>query len=292
MMKKLLWSAAVLASVLAFGSWRFRRRISREAEEILEDKCNPNEWVVTESMVQQLPPPVQKWLHWSGSIGKPNIHTVHLRQSGKIKFKPDQKKGFPAQAEQYSTTDYPAFFWQVKMKMLPLISVTGRDLYRFGQGELLMKADSVLPLADVKYNKKINEAALQRFLLEMAWYPSASLSPYISWEMIDERTAEAEMSYGGTTGKGSFHFEQDGRLTELRAFRYMDKNDTERTEWVGEVLEYTIYSGICLPSKLQISWMLPEGKFTWYEFEVWDVKLNERREALKGPSARRIKSSL
>ncbi|PTL38767.1 DUF6920 family protein [Alkalicoccus saliphilus] len=278
---KIYWViAAAAAFILGFAGRRFYRETTREIKELLTYEPAPREWIVTEEQTKKLPPPVQRWLRQSGMTGRLNIHTAALKQEGLMRLKPEQVKSFPAEAEQFITTDYPSFIWRVKMKMQPGFAVTGRDWYRFGQGEMLIKAASVFPLVTVRHNKKANQSTLQRYLMEMAWYPSAALSPFVSWEAVDDRTAKAVMSYCGCTGEGIFHFSEEGELIRLSAYRFRDKEDEEPTEWQAEALEYMTVDGIRMPARVSVSWVLPEGKFTWYTFSVKDVRLNERRTEL------------
>ncbi|TVP82582.1 MAG: hypothetical protein EA344_11475 [Alkalicoccus sp.] len=278
---KIYWIiAAAAAFIFGFAGRRFHRETTREIKELLTYQPAPEEWVVTEEKTAHLPEPVQRWLKNSGMTGRPNIHTAAVKQEGFMRLKPDQEKSFPAEAEQFITTDYPSFIWNVKMKMQPGFAVAGRDWYRFGQGEMLIKAASVFPIVTVRNNKKTNQSTLQRFLLEMAWYPSAALSPFVSWETVDEKTAKAVMSYCGSTGEGTFHFSEDGDLVRLSAYRFRDKEDEEPTEWMAEAFEHMEVDGIRMPSRIAVSWMLPEGKFTWYTFTVTKVRLNERRPEL------------
>ncbi|TVP87253.1 MAG: hypothetical protein EA344_02075 [Alkalicoccus sp.] len=278
---KIYWViVAAAAALFGFAGRRFHRETIREIKELLTYEPAPREWIVTEEQTEELPEPVQHWLKKSGMTGRPNIHTAALKQEGSMRLKPEQEKSFPAAAEQFITTDYPSFIWSVKMKMQPGFSVAGRDWYRFGQGEMIIKAASVFPIVTVRNNKKANQSTLQRYLLEMAWYPSAALSPFVSWKAVDDYTATAVMSYCGCTGEGTFHFSEAGELVRLSAYRFRDKDDEEPTEWTADALEYMEVDGIRMPYRIAVSWMLPEGKFTWYTFAVTDIRLNDRRQEL------------
>jgi hypothetical protein len=280
-MMKIYWIiAAAAAALFGFAGRRFHRETIREIKELLTYEPAPREWIVTEEKTEGLPGPVQRWLKKSGMTGRPNIHTAALKQEGDMRLKPEQEKSFPAAAEQFITTDYPSFIWSVKMKMQPGFAVAGRDWYRFGQGEMIIKAASVFPIVTVRNNKKANQSTLQRYLLEMAWYPSAALSPFVSWKAVDEHTATAVMSYCGCTGEGTFHFSEAGELVRLSAYRFRDTDDEEPTEWRADALEYMEVDGIRMPSRVAVSWVLPEGEFTWYTFSVTDIRLNDRRPEL------------
>lgn len=227
--------------------------------------------IITEDMIENLPPPVKCWLEYSGIIGREQIETVYLKQKGFMKLKPDQKKWMEAEADQYFTINQPSFVWKVKTSIMG-IPVIGQDLFKEGQGSMKIKLAGFLPLVNVSGNSKINESTIQRYLGEIIWFPSAAISDYIEWEPIDESSAKATMSYGGSSGSAVFHFDSSGKLTKFRALRYRDIEDTHPTEWIATVKKYENMNGINIPTKLEASWNLENGMFTWYKFEIYNIQ--------------------
>lgn len=264
----------LLAAIIAVAVWNFNVKTQKEINLLLSERESQDESIITEQMLDPVPSQVQTWLRNVGVVGKENIHTVYLKQKGIMKLKPDQKKWSKAEAEQYITTEQPAFLWKVDMGMLPLVNVSGRDLFKEGKGHMIMKVASLIPVAKVEDNNKVNESSLQRYLLELPWYPTAALSSYITWETIDEYTVKASMTYQGVSGSANFHFNQDGQLEQISAFRYKDSNSDERIECIGEIKGSKVIDGIKLPTKINITWMLEEGGFTWYKLEIYDVEFN------------------
>jgi hypothetical protein len=265
--------------IIGFACWNFNAQVNSETKELLSENKIESK-IITEEMIKDLPLPVQRWLKYSEVIGKEQVHTVYLKQKGLMKLKPDQKEWIESEAEQYFTIDKPAFIWRVKTSMAGL-PVVGRDLFRDGQGKMQIKLVGMIPVVNVVNNPKLNEPALQRFLGEITWFPAAALSPYIKWEPINDYSAKATMSYGETTGSAVFHFNKKGELTKFVAFRFKDIADPEPKEWIAKVLETKTINGIKVPTKLEASWQLEDGEFTWYKFEISDLAYNE---ALDVPS--------
>ncbi|MGI6649622.1 MAG: DUF6544 family protein [Bacillota bacterium] len=265
----------LLALTIGFAFWNFNTQVNQEIRETLA-QIRLEETIITEEMIKNLPNPVQRWLINSGVIGKEQIQTVYLKQKGFMKLKPEQKDWIEAEAEEYFTIDQPVFIWRVKSSMMGL-PVVGRDLFREGQGEMQIRLAGIIPVVNVANNPKINESALQRYLGEIIWFPTAALSSYIKWEPINEYSAKATMSYGGTTGSAVFYFNEQGEMTKFVAPRYKEITDEEPTEWVATVKETQIINGIKLPTKLEATWMLDTGEFTWYKFEIADVRYNDLR---------------
>jgi hypothetical protein len=266
----------ILVSVaIGLAVWMFQLHTYQEIKNMITEENKTESTIITKEMIQPLPIPVQKWLTNIGLIGKETIQTVHFQQKGTMKLKPEQKEWTEAVAEQYVTTYKPAFIWKVKMHMFPLINVYGRDRYVDGKSQMLIKISSIFTVVNVRDNEKVNKSTLQRYLMELPWYPSAALSPYITWESINKYSAKATMNFKGVTGTAIYHFKPNGDLEKISAFRYKEIDEhSEPIECIGEVVDSTIIDGITIPTKLNVSWMLDGEKFTWYRLEILDVKFN------------------
>lgn len=263
----------LLVAIMGFSLWNFNRQVNQERKTVLSENIL-TEQIVTEDLLKDLPIPVKRWLDYSGVIGRKQIETVYLRQKGFMKLKPDQKEWMEAEAEQYFTIHQPSFIWNVRTSMLG-VPVVGRDLFKDGQGSMQIKLAGLLPVVNVSENSKINEATVQRYLGEIMWFPSAVLSDYIQWEPIDDYSAKATLTYGGSTGSAFFYIDGAGKLTKFTALRYRDIADAEPTEWIATVKKYENMSGINIPTELETSWNLEEGIFTWYKFKIYDVLYDE-----------------
>ncbi len=265
-----------LALIVSFSGCAFNKRITRETQAILEAAGKPTDEIITKDRLNKLPVAVQNWLKNSGAADKPIPQSVWLRQDFNMKLKPDQEKWHEATAEQYFTIENPAFIWTVKLNMLPVIQIRGRDKFVDGKGEMQMKMNSIINLGK-ETGKKMDEGTLQRYLGEIVWFPSAAVSSFISWEKIDTLTAKATMSYKGTTGSGIFYFNENGDVIKYSALRYMGNDpDSKRYEWVISVEKYAEFEGIRIPSKCSATWKLDEGDWTWCILEITDLLYNKQ----------------
>jgi hypothetical protein len=268
----------LLVAILALAEWKFKMQTNNEISQLFLKGNIDKNTVITEQMLNPFPTPIQQWLKNIGIVGKENIHSVYFKQKGLMNLKPSQTKWFNAEAEQYVTTAKPAFLWKVKMKMAPFITVAGRDLFMDGKGQMLIKIASLFTVVNVSGNKKVDQSTLQRYLLELPLYPTAALCSYITWENIDEFSSKATMSYNGVSGSAIFSFNRNGDLEKISAFRFKESDENaELIECIGEIKKNMIVNGIKIPTKIDISWMLEEGKFTWYTLEIFNVKFNETK---------------
>ncbi|WP_373523371.1 DUF6544 family protein, partial [Aquiflexum sp.] len=155
------------------------------------------------------------------------------------------------------------------MKIMRFINTLGRDKFIDGEGEMLFKILSIFPVAKDGYNPQINEAALQRFLGEIVWIPTAALEDYITWEALDHQSAKATITFKGTTGSGIFTFKENGEFEKFSALRYMGSGpEAHRIEWVVKALETKEINGIKIPVKCDATWRLESGDWTWAQIEV------------------------
>ncbi|GGM42507.1 hypothetical protein GCM10011351_30620 [Paraliobacillus quinghaiensis] len=85
----------------------FNNSAEKEVEAPFEKVENKGE-IVTKENIEGLPKNVQRWLEYSGVIGKEKITTVRLKQKAEMRLDKD-KSWMPVQAEQYFTSEKPAF---------------------------------------------------------------------------------------------------------------------------------------------------------------------------------------
>ncbi len=252
----------------------FDKNVANEIAQIFEHTAGFQTSIVTTEQLTELPSPVANWLKVSGVVGKEKTHSVWLSQKAQMKMKPEQEKWNNATAEQYFSIQNPAFVWKVDMNMPAFIKITGRDKFVDGKGEMQIKMFSLLNIVNEK-GVKMDEGTLQRYLGEIVWFPTAALSPFITWETLDSISAKATMEYKGTKGSGTFHFNQKGDFVRYSALRYKgNEPDAKRYEWVIEVNEHAVMNGVKIPVKMTATWKLDEGDWTWLKLQIKDIKYN------------------
>lgn len=262
----------LVASSVTVGNIIFKRKGNSEVAELLSRIREPKSKVVTEDDIRGLPEPIQRYLRYTGVIGKERIRAVRLKQKGF--FRLGDRHWMPFEAEQYYTTDPPAFVWTVSMKAFPLLSVKGRDMYHEGKGNMLIKLPPFITITDAR-GDEIDQGALVRYLNEIMWFPTAYLNDYIQWESIDSTSAKATMSYQGVTASAILYFNEKGEMTDFVAQRYMTvdgKYDLET--WSTPIIEYREINGMRLPVKGEGIWKLSSGDFPYIKLEITDIEYN------------------
>lgn len=262
----------LLVTIIGFSSFNFKNRINEERLRLFENSKITKHKNLTEDAIIDLPPIVQKWLRNSGVVGKQLVNRVYLGQELQLKMKPEQTDWNSGTAEQYFTVQPPAFSWSINTEINSVLSILGRDKFEDGKGEMMIKLLSLIPVASAKNHEKVNQATLQRYLAEIVWFPSASLSEYIKWETLDDYSARATMEYMGTEGSGVFYFDKNGNFQKFIALRYQDSNAIKPTEWAVIATKIEERNGIKIPVECEASWKLESGNWTWLKLKVTDIQ--------------------
>ena len=136
-----------IASIIAVGNSLFRRMVESDVRKILGESRSSEPDLFTEDDIKDLPEPVQRYLKYTGILGKEKIETVKLWYKGSFRMRQEQK-GMPLKVEQHYTTDPPAFVWYGSIEPVPLISVKARDMFHSGKGNMLIKLLGLITVGD------------------------------------------------------------------------------------------------------------------------------------------------
>ena len=255
-----------------FGLRQFNRKIKEEQQVLLSAASTKEEMMITEADLKPLPPLVQQWLRHSGVVGKPMATTIFLKQKGSMKLKPGGE-WMDFSATQYFNTVQPAFIWDTRVEMMPLIFFNGRDKFENGKGEMLIKMLSLVNMVNEKDNTQVNTGSALRYLAEMSWFPSAALRHYVSWEQVDSLRVKATLQVPGQDVEGVFTFSPNGDLAAFETERYYGGGTTAKKErWQITNTAYKVFNGIRIPSQSSVTWKLKEGDFEWLKLEVNEVR--------------------
>ncbi len=258
----------ILLSLFAkLGEFFFQKKIRTEIKKIFADQVQESNRKIVENDLEKLPLLIQKWLRFSGVIGKQKPRRLILEQLAKMRLKPNQN-WLPAKAEQFFRLDEPAFIWKVKVRMFPFFYFSGRDILSKGKGNMLIKLLSLIPIVNAK-GKEIDKGTMQRYLAEMVWFPTAALNSNIDWKQLDEYSALAQMKIEGQIVEGNFYFDEFGRPKRFQTKRYRKNNKKyELCDWQIDITEFGEFEGYTIPVTGEVTWKLAESDFTWFKFEI------------------------
>jgi hypothetical protein len=234
---------------------------------------------ISEETFAHLPEPVQRYMRWTGVVGKPWIHTAYVRQEGKFRMAAD-KPWMPMKAEQVFTVDPPGMAWRARFKMFGLPLFRANDSYRDGQGHMFGKAAGLFTIFDDR-SEKLTLGTLTRYLSEMIWFPIAYLGDKVTWTAVNNNSADVTLSDHGRTASGRMVFDELGRPVTFETMRYREMNsEYVLAPWHTPNLEYGERGGLNIPVRGQVYWDMPEGKLVYGDFRIVEVVYNRPGDAL------------
>lgn len=271
---------AGLGLAISFGSTRWRGQTAEFVGRLIQAFHRGETATVTFNGFDQLPAPVARYFRWALKEGQPLIRSARIVWRGEFRARQTEDGWEPFEAEQHFSAQPPGFVWDANIRMAPLVKVRVRDAYLAGQGSMQGKLLSLVPVVDQQGAAELNAGALQRYLAEAVWFPTALLpSQGVKWSVIDDNRALATLKDSGTTVSLEFHFSAAGEITGVFSpGRYREvKGRYELTPWAGHFRNYEERNGIKIPVAGEVEWQLPGGNFPYWRGRVIEVEYDFAR---------------
>jgi hypothetical protein len=115
----------------------------------------------------------------------------------------------------------------------------------------------------------MDQASMMRYLSEMIWFPTAFLGDNVSFEAADDSSVRVTLTDHGRIATATLRVDEQGRLTEFVAKRYLDERRGLET-WSIPINGYGEFEGLRLPIRGKAVWKLTGG-----DFEYLDVAITE-----------------
>ena len=148
-----------------------KRTYKKAVLEALERTKTIKNEPLTESDIQHLPAIVQKYLHYTGSVGKEKVLNFRAEFKGGIRSKSTEDY-MPLKSVQYNFTDKPTrlFYIVAKKKGIP---AKGIHLYRDQTAIMLIKILGLFTVVDAK-GKEMNQGETVTLFNDMCFMAPAS----------------------------------------------------------------------------------------------------------------------
>ena len=265
-----------MGSVAGVGAWRWksgtaalvaRLRAAAEAE-----GAPPG---LTSREREELPGPVVRYFRAVLPDVVPAIRYARLEQRGRFLARPGPNGWRPFRAVEHFTAHPPGFVWDARIRMAPGLDVMVRDGFVEGRGTMTGSLLGVWRVVAAERTPALDAGALQRYLAEAVWLPTALLpSAGVAWRPLDGAGARATLTAAGTTASVDFHFGSDGlveRVYSAARGRDVGGGRMVPTPWQGRFSNYARRAGLRIPLAGEVEWILPEGPQPYWRGEITDV---------------------
>ena len=175
-------------------------------------------------------------------------------------------------ATQHLAVDQVAFSWQARFPIVPLVALKVVDEYADGEGQLAVRLLGCTLQRQQGPETSLGEAL--RYLAELPLVPQAlAANDQLVWEELDDRRVSVATDVGSAPVAVELEFGPDGDIvcagTAARPFRQGDV--WVPTPWAGAYTDYRELGGMRLPTRAEVWWDLPDGRFVYWRGRILDA---------------------
>lgn len=230
---------------------------------------------LTEDDMHHLPALVQKYLRYTGAVGKEKVYHYRVICRGLLRSKPEDS-WMKLRSEQLNTcgANPTRIFFIKAFKMgIPALGV---HLYKNSVATMNIKLAGLWTLVDAK-GPEMDQGETATVFAEMCYLaPAALIDPNIQWKTLDETCVQATFTNGRQSILGYLFFNPAGELVH---FSTNDRYDTDgkcfkQTPWFASAKSYRTLAGLKLTSAISLIYQKPEGEFCYGVFEPIDIQYN------------------
>jgi Family of unknown function (DUF6920) len=258
--------AGIAIAVPVAASWRWAAD-THSLERRLASAPASNAGPFTVEAVSQLPPPVRRYFQHVMRDGQRRIVRVTAVQSAEFFINGAWK---PLRATQQFATAPIGFVWDARIQMAPLVSAFVRDAYVDGEGSMYATVRALYPLVNQRGRRELDAGALQRFLGEAVWFPTALLpGEGVSWEALSDSAAVATISDAETSVSLEFRFNHRDEIIEVPGDRFAEQDGHYQLRpWLVRCGNYQERQRLLIPVDCEVSWVTPDGRAPYWRGHV------------------------
>ena len=281
MIKNLKIVTLVSLSLLLFNCSSIERMTSDHIRKLNLQVAEIKNTPITFDEIKSLPQPVQRYLKYSGIIGRERIINAKIHFEGEFKMnkKSDWKK---VNGVFFDNIPELTRIFYMKMSIMG-IPIVGKDIYINGKGCMKGKVMSLFTIFN-ESGMQFDIGELVTLLNDFIFLPSAFLDKRIIWNVIDDNSAKATLKDHGNEVSAVFYFNETGQITNFITIdRFAESEDPnskekyQRTKWSTPLKNYKKINGINVPTEGDAIWHYKSGEFCYAKFQIKKIEYNVKK---------------
>ncbi len=227
---------------------------------------------VTESDLEALPPPAQRFLRFMRVPGRPRSWSFCARWEGRFRRAPDAS-WMPCEVWQYNSAVDVARIFHMRLRLGGVLPTYIRDLYVQGGGHMVGKVLDAFPVVD-DASEKVTIGELVTYLNDALMFaPSMLLGPGTTWSAVDDGSFDVALEDRSTRVSGRVFVDERGALTDFSTTdRFGVDPDRKsdgltRARWTTPVRDWAVVEGHLRPLGSCATWHFPGGDFRYAEID-------------------------
>ena len=235
--------------------------------------------IVTEADLASLPVAACALMAFHGvRASTPKHWSFRSAWKGAFKMKPNGS-WLPIHAVQYDARSPVTRVFHMSLRLAHVIPVLARDTYVDGCGRLIARAGDLVTVARGR-GRELDEGELVTWLNDCILFaPSMLLSDQAHFAHVDERTFDLSFTDRGTTVRARVFVDERGAAVDFETTNRFIHNPEEarhplvRCRWSTPIGCYVKRGDRIVSARGKATWHLPEGDFTYADFELVDGSL-------------------
>jgi hypothetical protein len=268
-------AVVAVAVAIAAGTWRWRTGTAALAARLLDGQASGTSSIYDERELTDLPDVVARYFRTVLRDRQPIIRGVRATQKGEFRSEDAEHAWRRFTAVQTFGTRPPGFVWDARIDMGAGVAVLVRDAYSGRRASMQASVLGLVPVVDVSGTPELASGALQRYLAEAAWFPTALLpSQGVRWTPLDPTTARATLTDGPTVVSLDFRFGPEGEIVEVSTrSRYReDRGRYVPTPWGGRFGPAEPRGGVRVPMSAEVAWEIDGRRFPYWRGRITSIQ--------------------
>ena len=261
----------LFVAIAAFGSQQFESTFSSDVKSHLLKTSNTQADLLTETDIQFLPLPVQKYFRYCNVLNKPKVKNMKVVFDGEMREK--GKDFFKFNSVQYNFFGDPTrlFFMKAKMYGIP---VPGYHCYQNATATMQIKLIGLFNVVNIK-GTEMNKAETVTVFNDMCLMAPASLiDKRIEWTAIDSLSAKAVFINGVNKITATLYFNEQGQLINFISDDRYVVGDMKQYRFSTPVKDYARIDGRNIWKYGETIWHYPDGEFVYGKFTLKSIEYN------------------
>lgn len=233
------------------------------------------ESLLSEKDIAHLPACVQKYLAYTGAIGKSKVQNMYIEFDSDMYRKPGEKP-MKSQSVQYNFYgNFTRFFYMKASKMgIPFRAL---HVYKNEQASFQVKVAELFKVVDLK-GEELTKAETVTVLNDLCIFAPACLADHrLSWGESDSLSANVTLTNGKYVVSTVLDFNEAGELVNFMSddrSALQDDGSIKQARWSTPVSDYREFNGRKIPTVGRTIWHYPEGDFTYGVFTLKNIQYN------------------
>lgn len=258
-------TAAAVAAVIA-GTAAWQRATNAAVADLMPGPGG----VYSSGSLDTLPAPAARYFRRVLRDGQPLVRSAIAQTDAEFFINGAWR---PLRATQHFTAAPPQFVWDARIEMMPLVDVRVRDSYVRERGGMRASVLGLYTLADQTGTPELDQGALQRFLGEAVWFPTALLpSETVTWTARDDRSARVSIRDGAAEVGLVFEFEPTGLVKAMHGDRFKeDRGRYSLQPWTIACDDYGERDGMLVPLHCEVAWIQDGSAESYWRGRITSV---------------------